>query len=347
MTPRVKETHRRPRYRLNKGNTALHLAAIRGNHSIVRSLLALGTSIELKSRGGNTALVLAVKHRHQRIAHILLEEGAKPDARDSAGYTCMHRAIKTGLGISMVSLLLQHGADILAQGPEGQTPLHIATGQRDVVTLLLQHGADIFAKDDGHRTPFDNALQQNDYEMFEELVKKAKELSRNTSDPIYQICGVDLFRNLQRNIQSGNNARLPEVVDEHYRPWRRLHVIPTLHAVILAGNAELARAIIRESWVDVNVTNINEQTALHLAAAEGQHSCLLVLLDHGANINAQDMFDETPLYLAAVYGARRCFRTLLEYKADVSVLRSSSETPWSLPERKISKDFLRLAGVDV
>jgi ankyrin repeat protein len=216
-----------------------------------------------------------------------------------------------------------------------------------VVTLLLQHGADIFAKDDRHQTPFDDALDRNDLEMFEELVKKAKELSRNTSDPIYQICGVDLFRHLQRNIQSSNNARLPQVVDEYYRPWRRLHFPPILHAVILAGNAELARALIRESWVDVNVTNMDEQTALHLAAAEGQHSCLLVLLDHGANINAQDVFDKTPLYLAALYSARKCFRTLLEYKADVSVLRSSSEAPWSLPGKKISKDLLRLAGVDV
>lgn len=346
MTPRVKETHQGGR-RPNKGNTALHLAAIRGNHSVARSLLARGASIELKNSEGNTALALAVKHRHQRIAHILLEEGAKPDARDSGGYTCLHHAIQSWLGISMVSLLLQHGADILAQGPQDQTPLHMAGGQRNVVTLLLQHGADIFAKDGRHQTPFDNALQQNDREMFEELVKKAKELSRNTSDPIYQISGVDLFRHLQRNIQSSDNARFPQVVDEYYRPWRRLHVIPTLHAVILAGNAELARAIIRESWVDVNVTNNDEQTALHLAAAENQHSCLLVLLDHGANINAQDMFHETPLYLAAVYGARKCFRTLLEYKADVSVLNSSSEAPWSLPRRNISKDLLRLAGVDV
>lgn len=344
---RVKIVHtRKGGRRPNKGNAALHLAAIRGNHSVVRSLLAREASLEHKNSEGNTALALAVKHRHERIAHMLLEEGAKPDARVSEGYTCLHHAIQSRQGISMVSLLLQHGADVLAQGPGGQTPLHIAVGQRNVVTLLLQHGADIFAKDGSHQTPFDNALQQNDREMFEELVKKAKELSRNASDPIYQISGVDMFQHLQHNIQPSDNARFSQVVGEHYRPWRRLHVMPTLHAVILAGNAELARAIIRESWVDVNVTNYYKQTALHLAAAENQHSCVLVLLDHGANINAQDMFDKTPLYLAAVDGARKCFRTLLKYEADVSVLRSSGEAPWSLPERKISKELLRLAGLD-
>lgn len=345
---RTKQTHKpRRRQRPSRGNTALHLAAIKGNHPVVRSLLARGASIELKNSDGDTTLALAVRHRHQRIAQILLEGGAKPDARDSMGNTCLHSAIQSCLGISMVSLLLRHGADILAKDDRHQTPLHIAVCQRDVVALLLQHGADIFAKDDSNQTPFDNALRKDDHEVFEMLVKKAKELSRNASDPIYEISGVDMFLHLKRKSQSSKIVQFSPLVDKHYRPWRKLHSTPALHAVILAGNAELARAMIRESWVDVNVKNLHEQTALHLAAAESQHSCLLVLLDHGADINAQDTSEETPLYLAAVYGARKCFRTLLEYKADVSVLRSSSEAPWSPPGRKISKDLLRLAGVDV
>lgn len=52
--------------------------------------------------------------------------------------------------LSSATLLLEAGADKNFQGPEGQTPLHLAAayGHHDVVKLLLNYGADPDACED-------------------------------------------------------------------------------------------------------------------------------------------------------------------------------------------------------
>ncbi|KAF8480332.1 ankyrin repeat-containing domain protein [Russula ochroleuca] len=58
-------------------------------------------------------------------------------------------------------MLIERGADVIAQNEDGETPLHLASqeGEVEAVRMLLKHGADINTQNKYGLTPFDLALQ--------------------------------------------------------------------------------------------------------------------------------------------------------------------------------------------
>ncbi|XP_028446589.1 BRCA1-associated RING domain protein 1 isoform X2 [Perca flavescens] len=95
--------------RNHKGETLLHLAAIKGD-------------------------VEAVKE--------LLDQGADPNLKDNAGWTPLHEACNLG-HLALVDVLVSRGALLNTPGYENDSPLHDAArnGHTAIVKLLLQLGA--------------------------------------------------------------------------------------------------------------------------------------------------------------------------------------------------------------
>ena len=62
----------------------------------------------------------------------------------------------------MVRLLLQHGANVMAQDINGITLLHLAVSneQEEVVRILLEAGADAGTKDSTGTTPLSDAEER-------------------------------------------------------------------------------------------------------------------------------------------------------------------------------------------
>ncbi|KAI0266900.1 ankyrin repeat protein, partial [Russula aff. rugulosa BPL654] len=107
------------------GGNPLHGAAYSGNLEVVRILIEYDPAyINARDDDGDTPLQWASQ------GHILHRDG------------------------SVFRLLLEHGADVNAQGLNGWTPLHRASyfGALEVVHLLLEHGADVEAKDNYGKT---------------------------------------------------------------------------------------------------------------------------------------------------------------------------------------------------
>ncbi|XP_031155989.1 BRCA1-associated RING domain protein 1 isoform X1 [Sander lucioperca] len=95
--------------RNHKGETLLHLAAIKGD-------------------------VEAVKE--------LLDQGADPNLKDNAGWTPLHEACNLG-HLAVVDVLVSRGALLNTPGYENDSPLHdaVRNGHTAIVKLLLQLGA--------------------------------------------------------------------------------------------------------------------------------------------------------------------------------------------------------------
>ncbi|XP_034741598.1 BRCA1-associated RING domain protein 1 isoform X2 [Etheostoma cragini] len=95
--------------RNHKGETLLHLAAIKGD-------------------------VEAVKE--------LLDQGADPNLKDNAGWTPLHEACNLG-HLAVVEMLASRGALLNTPGYENDSPLHdaVRNGHTAIVKLLLQLGA--------------------------------------------------------------------------------------------------------------------------------------------------------------------------------------------------------------
>jgi|SRR5215216_1380076 len=91
-------------------------------------------------------------------------------------------AVKTGQ-LAKVEEALNAGADIHEQDEQGWTPLNWAAGKGsvEIVSLLLDHGADVFRTGRDQRTPYKIALAAKHTDVAR-LLKKAEQAVNGTSN---------------------------------------------------------------------------------------------------------------------------------------------------------------------
>ncbi|MFZ5502992.1 MAG: ankyrin repeat domain-containing protein [Pseudomonadota bacterium] len=98
-----------------------------------------------------------------------------------------------------------------------------------------------------------------------------------------------------------------------------------LHAVV-TGN-RLAVTLFMDAKVNLETRDERGWTPLMLAAHEGCHEIVGILLQHGAYINAADMGGNMALHWAAFSGQHISVKLLLASGADINVANSSGLTP--------------------
>ena len=77
----------------------------------------------------------------------------------------MHQAARHNNNPSVITALLNAGADLTARNKDGRTPLHAAAAFNEnpaIITTLLDTGADPAARDDKGKTPWNYANMQNE-----------------------------------------------------------------------------------------------------------------------------------------------------------------------------------------
>jgi hypothetical protein len=134
------------------------VAALAGEHFQTADLLRhSGANLDVRGDSGRTPLHAAAGSGNFEVVRILIEyDPADIHTRNEIRSTPLHLASAGYISkdISVVRLLLEHGADINAQDQDGQTPLHLASynGMLEAVRLLLERGADVEAKMNDGRT---------------------------------------------------------------------------------------------------------------------------------------------------------------------------------------------------
>lgn len=190
---------------------ALHRAVRGGNIHLVAGLLARGAPVDAKRDSGATPIHVAVKLGYEKIVALLLRRGADKDGLDGKGRTPLHLAAIYGqlrpaevllaagadvsvvvvtsgyehwaLGfaarmghISVLKLLVRHGADVNAVSSRGLTALHYAAvrNQAAAIVALAEAGANIEAtvdEDGGGGTTLHAAAVMRCYEAALALLK--------------------------------------------------------------------------------------------------------------------------------------------------------------------------------
>lgn len=100
----------------------------------------------------------------------------------------------------------------------------------------------------------------------------------------------------------------------------------------------------RGAVINVNTTDYNENTFLHLAAKKNDCQLLNVLLAKKPNVNCQNSDRETPLHLAKSF---EIAQLLIEYGADVNRIDNLGRTPLHLAKTPEIAKLLIEKGADV
>ncbi|CAM9272983.1 unnamed protein product [Pylaiella littoralis] len=112
----------------HSGETALHLAARRGEEAVVDVLLDAGCKWSISSSSNLTPLDLAALSNHPGTLSAFLRRGINPNAKNPLGYTALHQAAYNN-SCDTLRLLLEcsGGAGVnTATDATGYTPLHVA-----------------------------------------------------------------------------------------------------------------------------------------------------------------------------------------------------------------------------
>jgi uncharacterized protein len=145
-----------PNTRDSQGDLPLIVSLKEENLAVADALLARPeTQVGLLNAAGESALMMAALRGNLDASQRLLARGAPVN---KAGWTPLHYAA-TGPEPKVVQLLLERGAVVDAEAPNRTTPLMMAAryGKEDSVKLLLAKGADPKRTNDQNMTAADFA----------------------------------------------------------------------------------------------------------------------------------------------------------------------------------------------
>ena len=147
--------------------TALYESAKRRDHTTILSI-SKSVTINAENGLGQTALHLASKNKSRAAVELLLEHQINPNKADWLGHTALYYAASATKDVPLqiihseiVNLLVENGAIMQWENPQGSGPLHVAVENDDymMMNLFVRHDAAIDALDAMGRTPLQIAAE--------------------------------------------------------------------------------------------------------------------------------------------------------------------------------------------
>ncbi|CAF1184231.1 unnamed protein product [Rotaria sordida] len=185
------------------------------------------------------------------------------NAQDSVtGHTTLYCAARAG-NVAAVQFLTEQGAEPDLSQRTKSTALHVASfyGHADVVRCLLESGADYRISNVGNRTAQDEAIN-NDVECAFIELKKTPYVRAAANE-------IDWF---------SNNSLLEHIDEEYYSQRQTL-----LHCASKKGYFDLVRLFVETLSANMDIVDVNGNSALHLAAYGGHFEIVKYLVNQGCN----------------------------------------------------------------
>ncbi|XP_030614678.1 ankyrin repeat and SOCS box protein 9-like isoform X1 [Archocentrus centrarchus] len=122
----------------SQSNSPIHMAATKGHPDCIEPLVQYGTDVDQHIDKLGSPLQTACSNNHLSTARKLLQVGANVN-RSVSGDSPLHIAARLS-SPELVSVLLDHGADLFLRNSEGKQPLDLAPPNSLTESLLRQAG---------------------------------------------------------------------------------------------------------------------------------------------------------------------------------------------------------------
>ncbi|EHB12678.1 E3 ubiquitin-protein ligase MIB1 [Heterocephalus glaber] len=244
-------------------NEELVKAAANGDVAKVEDLLKR-PDVDVNGQcAGHTAMQAASQNGHVDILKLLLKQNVDVEAEREGGRRASFLKSAFGDEGAVIEVLHRGSADLNARNKRRQTPLHIAVnkGHLQVVKTLLDFGCHPSLQDSEGDTPLHDAISKKRDDILAVLLEAGADVT---------ITNNNGFNALHHAALRGNPSAMRVLLSKLPRPWivdeKKDDGYTALHlAALNKGNANL------------DIQNVNQQTALHLAV-ERQHTQIVRLI---------------------------------------------------------------------
>ncbi|CAJ0583600.1 unnamed protein product, partial [Mesorhabditis spiculigera] len=280
---------------------------------------------------------------NSKVSRLLLLSGASADAcREEDGMSLLSLAARHG-DPSVVSLLLQFGAQVIPS--KGELPVVAASkaGQLDVVQILHQHGAlqgdsallaIIAAAEGGHPQVVSFLLECDWHDAEAKEVARQAALEKAASTGSVSVCEYLLDGVCEKTLSLDSAMRAAclggsaEVVQFLLSRGAVLSTLSwpedrsALSCAVESGSWDLVTAVLNQPNCEIDRQDKQGQTALHLAGQRGHVGLIDLLLRKGANQSLSDLEGNTALMMAIKNNHAACAQLFLERGIDVVHLQN-------------------------
>lgn len=139
-----------------EGYTPLYQAIWNNDTTTIKYLLLNKASVSVRTDTGFAALHLCVQTDDLNVLHVVIDHCDDMEARTIEGKTALTLAVQLNK-IAHADMLLQAYSDPCTMDNLGNSPLHYAVGRRNIsmIQLLIRHGADAYQLNKDMQTPLD------------------------------------------------------------------------------------------------------------------------------------------------------------------------------------------------
>ncbi|KAI2603684.1 ankyrin repeat-containing domain protein [Hypoxylon sp. NC1633] len=210
-----------------------------------------------------------------------------------------------------VRMLLDHGADVNAQGGDYGNALQAASvqGHGKVVQILLDYGADIHAQGGYYGTALQAASSQGHEKVIKMLLNHGADINAR---------GGESYENALQAASSKGHEKVVQILLDH---GANVNVQGSygnaLHEASVKGHGKVVQ-ILLDYEADINAQGGYYGNALQAAISRGHEKVVQMLLDYGADIHAQGGYYGNALQAASSQGHEEVVQMLLNQGADIT-----------------------------
>lgn len=253
------------------------------------------------------------------VSPLINDEGLQAVQEELQQINQLEEELKTNKK-EIVSLLINHGADVNLTFNKGRTALFYADTKVDI-DMLLENGADLFVQNDNGDDVLISSIKNNMSGVSQYLLEKFKDAKHSTVENLfYQLAFVESPNAYQRDaIEHGVLSLLSEeqikvLFPEQPKDPNEPKVEPGIvqleninyqdedgNSPLLVSSAtgnSFLTALYLRLGADINLANNNGETPLMHTIASGNHKAVEFMIKQGADIHAQTTEGKTVLEFA-------------------------------------------------